>query len=65
MIQIIMQRNKGETWRDAAKRIAQAYGLEQEVLKEYDAAIEVGVTPAEAAYMACYEWDVLAVRESA
>lgn len=48
-----------ETWRECAHRYGARYGLEIEVLREYDRNIsEFKMSEAEAAFDACYEWDI-------
>ena len=57
---LILYREKGESWRDAALRQAGKFGLQEDVAHSFDA--EKAVTEseqAEAAFYACYEWDVL------
>jgi len=57
---LILHREKGETWREAALRQAEKFGLQDDVAHSFDA--EKAVTEdeqAEAAFHACYEWDVL------
>jgi hypothetical protein len=53
------ERNHGETWRDAVKRVASRYGLEQECLETFDDDVEHGEPEDRAAWAALYEWDVL------
>ena len=55
-------RSDDETWRAAVLRIAARYGLEKEVLTEYDQRIEEGVEESTAAWEALYEWDLLDFR---
>lgn len=52
-------RQADESWRDAVKRYAQKFGLEDEALRSYDDYVRNGVTEPEAAWDACYDWDVL------
>ena len=47
------------TWFDTALRYAAPYGLEKEVTAYYEMFIKEGMQPNEAAYEACYEWDLL------
>lgn len=58
MTSLGIKRQPGESWRDCAIRIGRQYGLEHEVTEDYDAAIARGETEEEAAWGACYEWDV-------
>ena len=48
-----------ETWRECAARYGSKYFLEEEVLKIYDYDLAHGAEEFQAAYDACYEWDVL------
>lgn len=57
-ISIGIRRRDGETWRECAARIGRHWHLEAEVLEEFDAFIAAGDDEAEAAWCACYEWDV-------
>lgn len=52
-------RNEGETWRECAERYAKPYGLQSDVLFTYDRAVEAGISEGDAAFQACYEWDVV------
>ena len=58
IIGLKITRNEGETWFECAMRYAKVYGLEEEVRRDYDEAIERGLPEDEAAFEACYEWDV-------
>lgn len=53
-----IERLNGETWRDAAARYGRMHGLEAEVLAAFDYDVSVGTQEPDAAYSACYEWDV-------
>jgi hypothetical protein len=53
-----IRREEGETWKDAAARIGKKYGLETEVMESYASEIEAGESEEDAAWAACYEWDV-------
>lgn len=44
-----IRRAEGETWREAAARYGKAHDLE----------LDNGIDEGEAAWNACYEWDVL------
>jgi hypothetical protein len=55
---LVARRLEGEKWRDAVKRIAAQFGLEEECLEEYDEAAK-NDDDADAAWGALYEWDVL------
>ena len=57
-------RNEGESWLDCAIRYAKPWGLDMEVLDEYDRNIKQGMSEADAALSACYEWDVCEVNPS-
>lgn len=49
-----------ETWLDAAKRWARPFGLEEEIQDSYHKLIKEGNSEEDAAFGACYEWDVAA-----
>lgn len=55
---LVIHRQVDEGWRDCARRYAEAYGLEQEVLYQFDELVEKGYEPRHAAFIACYDWDV-------
>lgn len=57
---LVLRRNDGETWLEAALRVAKKWGLEGEVQDDYDAARETGCSEGEAAWNACADWDILA-----
>lgn len=59
-----MTKEKDETWRECALRYARPWGMEHEVAETYDAEIRSGSDEAEAAWTACYEWDVLSLIEN-
>lgn len=59
MTGLSLTRNEGETWREAAKRQATRFGLQDEVLEEFDMAVAAGEPEEQAAWGACLEWDVL------
>ena len=48
----------GETWRECAARIGRKYGLEHEVLAEFDKNVAAGDPEDDAAFNACWDWDV-------
>lgn len=52
-------RQDDESWRDCVIRYAEPWGLEDECLEIYDEELAKGATEAQAAWAACYEWDVL------
>jgi hypothetical protein len=53
-----ISRLDGENWKDAARRIGRAHGLEHEVMESFDLERECGADEEDAAWAACYEWDV-------
>jgi len=57
-----LRKRDDETWLDAALRMAKPWGLEHEIRTWYGYAIENGRPEDEAAWDACYEWDVLELR---
>lgn len=59
---LVLTRMPEESWRDCALRVARKFGLEQEVEDKYDERIDAGDSSEEAAWCACYEWDILEFR---
>jgi len=53
-----LERQENETWREAAIRVARTHGLEEEVGNTFDSYIAQGDTEAQAAWAACYDWDL-------
>lgn len=56
-----LERQENETWKEAAMRVARAHGLEGEVDEEFKKHIEEGKSEEQAAWCACYDWDLLDV----
>lgn len=56
---LVLRRNPDESWRQAALRAASRYGLEEEVSEDYAARLKSGESEEDAAWGACYEWDLL------
>lgn len=56
---LVLRREEGESWYQAAIRQATKYGMEFEVDADYQSFIHLGYSDQEAAFDACYEWDVL------
>lgn len=57
---LVLRREGSETWREAAIRQASKFSMQDDVAASFDA--EAPVTEndhAQAAWSACYEWDVL------
>lgn len=52
-------KRKAETWREFVYRRAVDYGLEEEALDTYDNAIKQGELEAQAASLACSEWNLM------
>lgn len=52
-----MEKQRIEYWRQLAVTSAKKWSLENEVLKEYNKLIKL-YPPPEAAFHACYEWDI-------
>lgn len=63
MTGIGLARRPGETWLQAAIRLARPYGLEIKVRDHYQAARLLGVSEEEAAFGAVMEWDVADLQE--
>lgn len=52
-------RKEGETWRECAARYGRKYGLEHEVLANFDGFISCGEgDEMAAAFDSCLEWDI-------
>jgi hypothetical protein len=60
---LVVTRFNGETWLQAARRLAQPYGLESEVTQSFEAARKEGATEEDAALYAAIEWDVAAFED--
>lgn len=56
---LVLNRNEGESWKDAALRVAKQYGLYDEVHEQYHKFIHKGYSEDDAAFYACEEWDIL------
>lgn len=54
-----LSRKPDQSWRDAAIEQARRFGMEIDVAEYFDICIAAGDTDSEAAWNACYEWDVL------
>jgi len=59
---LVLSKREDQTWRDAAIEQARRYGMERDVTEYFDRFIAAGDDEAEAAWSACYEWDVLDYR---
>lgn len=62
---MVLRRIGEETWREAAARYGRRCGLEAEVLAFFDDERACGADECDAAWAACYEWDVLDFEPSA
>lgn len=58
-----LRRREGETWLEAARRMAQPYGLAADVERFYHRYLHEGMDESRAAWAACCEWDVLEYRD--
>lgn len=58
---LALRREENETWKDAAMRVAKKYGLEEEVGEAFDKYTAQGDSEEQAAWAACYDWDLLDV----
>lgn len=56
-------KNDSETWLGAALRYAKPWGLEEEIREAYEASLQCGCDEGQAAFDACYEWDILELSE--
>lgn len=54
----IRRKNKKESWYNCAMRYARKEGLTYEVRTLYRECVDEGMFPSEAAWCACYEWDI-------
>lgn len=61
MPKLVLRKQENETWLECIERYAAPYGLQLEVIKEFKRNILAGIDEAEAAWDACYEWDILDV----
>ncbi len=53
-----ISKNEGESWRECAVRYGRKWGMESEVTEEFDRLRGLGDDEEQAAWGACYEWDV-------
>lgn len=58
-VALVIRRRDGETWRQAALRLARKYGMEEEVAASFDEYRREGSSAEDAAWCACYDWDVI------
>jgi hypothetical protein len=56
---VLRRLDDNEDWKACALRYARKYGLEEEVGDAFRRLLQAGENPREAAFHACYEWDVL------
>lgn len=63
MASLKITRNEGESWLQCALRYAKKYGVELEVQDAYNEHIASGSDEAEAAFDACYDWDICELAE--
>lgn len=63
MIGLRIKRTDDETWLECALRYGSKFGVEVEVREAYDHYITEGDTEEEAAFSACYDWDICEVVE--
>lgn len=54
-----VRRNDGETWRECAARHGVEYGLQEEILEEFDRQVANGTPEPEACWGALWDWDCL------
>jgi len=53
------RKQEGETWKEAMLRYARPYRMERDVLGTFTRLVKDGLSEAEAAWDALYEWDLL------
>lgn len=58
-IALNLRKQEGETWKEAMLRHARPYGLEGDVLETFTRLTGDGLSEAQAAWDALYEWDLL------
>jgi hypothetical protein len=58
-LRLRLSRKPDQTWRDAAIEQARRHGMERDVTEDFDRFKAAGDSDEEAAWSACYEWDVL------
>ena len=54
-----LTRKPDQSWRDAAIEQARRFGMESDVAEDFDRYKATGDTDENAAWCACYDWDVL------
>jgi hypothetical protein len=62
---LIVRKQEGETWREAALRYAKPWSPEAQVGEIFDREVASGTPESRAAWNACHEWDVLDYTEDA
>jgi hypothetical protein len=58
MIGLRITRADGESWRECAERYAARFGLQSEVLEQFDSDVANGTAESDAALSACIDWDI-------
>lgn len=56
---LVVNKDVGETWRQAVERLAARHGLLEECLTIFDREVKNGIASDHAAWHALYEWDCL------
>ncbi len=56
---LVLHKKEGETWKQAALRQASSFKLQDEVTTAYNNYTKNGMPKEEAAWCACYDWDLL------
>lgn len=56
---LILRKGKSETWKEAMLRYARPYHLEEDVLETFTRLTKNGLSEAQAAWDALYEWDLV------
>lgn len=54
-----VRRSDVETWRECAARHGVEFGLEEEILEEFDRQVDAGIPEHEACFGALWDWDCL------
>lgn len=56
---LVLKREEGQSWKDAAIAAGKPYGLQEDVAEAYDSNKKLGFSDEDAAWGAALEWDVL------
>jgi hypothetical protein len=62
---LVLRRREGESWLEAAQRHAEPHGLSDIVTAVFLRLVREGETERDAAFEACFEWDILTIESDA